>query len=154
MSRMFSVAVVGLCAFVSTAVSTAYAAVAPTVVQCESLWSIPATERVGPRSLGAYGSLAAIVQRQPGATTNVSTANLATRTVAAGGAPADSRTAPIGARLHRVRWGETLSGIAARAGVSMEELARFNGLNPTRPLLAGTVLRLPAPSTGGTSAPT
>jgi N-acetylmuramoyl-L-alanine amidase len=51
-----------------------------------------------------------------------------------------------------VRFGDTLSAIAARNGVSLSRLAAANGLDPSRPLLAGTTLRLPAPGGVGASA--
>jgi LysM repeat protein len=49
-----------------------------------------------------------------------------------------------------VRPGDTLSGIAARAGTTVCALAALNGLNPKHYLLYGTVLRLP----GGSATPT
>jgi LysM repeat protein len=49
-----------------------------------------------------------------------------------------------------VRPGDTLSGIAARAGTTVSALAALNGLNPKHYLLYGTVLRLP----GGSATPT
>jgi LysM repeat protein len=55
-----------------------------------------------------------------------------------------------GARSYRVRFGDTLSGIAARHGVGLEALARANGLDPDGILLAGTRLRIPG-SGGGTA---
>ena len=59
-----------------------------------------------------------------------------------------------GGRTHRgraytVRFGDTLSGIAARFGTSVERLARRNGLAPRGILLAGSTLRVP--SSGGPS---
>ena len=51
-----------------------------------------------------------------------------------------------------VRLGDTLSGIAARNGVSLARLAAANGLDPSRPLLAGTRLHLPASGGAGASA--
>src|SRR6476646_3724216 len=48
--------------------------------------------------------------------------------------------------------GDTLSGIAARNGVSLSRLAAANGLDPSRPLLAGTRLHLPASGGAGASA--
>jgi LysM repeat protein len=59
-----------------------------------------------------------------------------------------------GGRTHRgraytVRFGDTLSGIAARFGTSVERLARRNGLAPRGILLAGSTLRVP--SAGGPS---
>ncbi|HEX6656093.1 MAG TPA: LysM peptidoglycan-binding domain-containing protein [Candidatus Limnocylindria bacterium] len=50
---------------------------------------------------------------------------------------------------YTVRPGDTLSGIAAQAGVSMQQLAWMNGLSPKNFLLEGTVLKLPS----GASAP-
>jgi LysM repeat protein len=48
---------------------------------------------------------------------------------------------PLGG--YTVRPGDSLSGIAASAGVSMQQLAWMNGLDPDNYLLAGTVLKLP-----------
>jgi LysM repeat protein len=48
---------------------------------------------------------------------------------------------PLGG--YTVRPGDSLSGIAATAGVSMQQLAWMNGLDPGKYLLAGTVLKLP-----------
>lgn len=49
-------------------------------------------------------------------------------------------TATTGAYV--VQPGDTLTAIAARAGVTVDQLAAANGLNPNDYLLAGTVLRL------------
>ena len=48
---------------------------------------------------------------------------------------------PLGG--YTVRPGDSLSSIAAQAGVSMQQLAWMNGLDPDKFLLAGTVLKLP-----------
>ena len=61
---------------------------------------------------------------------------------AAASAPA-AATAPRSGGGLRVRLGDTLGAIAARNGVSLSRLAAVNGLDPSRPLLAGTSLRLP-----------
>jgi len=47
-----------------------------------------------------------------------------------------------------VQPGDTLSAIAARAGMTVDELASLNGLNPNDYLISGTALRL-----GGSSGP-
>jgi soluble lytic murein transglycosylase-like protein len=69
----------------------------------------------------------------------------------ASAAPASSTSSsgppPLGG--YTVRPGDSLSGIAATAGVSMQQLAWMNGLDPDNYLLAGTVLKLPT----GASAP-
>ena len=44
---------------------------------------------------------------------------------------------------YTVRPGDTLSGLAAGAGVSVTAMAAMNGLDPAGVLLAGTVLKLP-----------
>jgi soluble lytic murein transglycosylase-like protein len=49
-----------------------------------------------------------------------------------------------------VQPGDTLSGIASRAGTTIDQLAAANGLNPLAPLLSGSVLQL---SGGGGSSP-
>jgi LysM repeat protein len=61
--------------------------------------------------------------------------------------PTSSGPPPLGG--YTVRPGDSLSGIAATAGVSMQQLAWMNGLDPDNYLLAGTVLKLPT----GASAP-
>src|SRR4051794_34100659 len=79
------------------------------------------------------------------------------RGAGAPGAPAASAApttaaAPTSGGGLQVRSGDTLSAIAARNGVSMQRLAAVNGLDPSRPLLAGTSLRLPAGGGAGASA--
>jgi N-acetylmuramoyl-L-alanine amidase len=49
-----------------------------------------------------------------------------------------------GRRAYTVRYGDTLTGIAARFGVSVDRLARTNGLKPRGVLLAGSTLRVPS----------
>jgi hypothetical protein len=49
---------------------------------------------------------------------------------------------PVG--LHRVRVGETLTGISKRYGLSVGMLARANGIKPQGILFAGSKLRLPS----------
>ncbi|MGD9694525.1 MAG: LysM peptidoglycan-binding domain-containing protein [Thermoleophilia bacterium] len=47
--------------------------------------------------------------------------------------------------------GDTLSAIAARAGVSPATLASANGITDPHMIIAGTALRLPAPGTGSSA---
>jgi membrane-bound lytic murein transglycosylase D len=63
--------------------------------------------------------------------------------VAPPGAEAASGTKAASARTHRVRWGDTLSGLAKRYGVSVAELRRANGLSERSTLKAGESLRIP-----------
>jgi LysM repeat protein len=65
----------------------------------------------------------------------------------ASAAPASSSSAssagppPLGG--YTVRPGDSLSAIAAQAGISTQQLAWMNGLNPGNYLLTGTVIKLP-----------
>jgi LysM repeat protein len=67
--------------------------------------------------------------------------------------PSSSAPQPLGG--YTVRPGESLSGIAMAAGVQMDQVAWMNGLDPSKPLLIGTVLKLPtgASQPQGASAP-
>jgi membrane-bound lytic murein transglycosylase D len=76
------------------------------------------------------------------------------------GSPAASEIAAAWARLapserylvqrndgpHRVRRGETLAGIAAASGVSVNRLLAANGWNTTRELSRGELVRIPVPA--------
>ena len=52
-----------------------------------------------------------------------------------------------------MRPGDTLSDLAARSRVPLQQMAFMNGLDPTKPLLAGTVIKLPTGSPVTSSAP-
>lgn len=56
--------------------------------------------------------------------------------------PPTARSGKAGS--HRVRYGETLSGLAARYGVTLAALRRINAIAPGEPLRSGMVLRIPA----------
>jgi LysM repeat protein len=59
---------------------------------------------------------------------------------ASGAAPAASSA---GGGTYVVQPGDTLSAIAARAGLTVAQLAAANGLDPSGPLLAGSTITLP-----------
>jgi zinc protease len=52
---------------------------------------------------------------------------------------------PRPVRTHVVQKGQTLSGIARANGVSTAELARFNGIDPKKPIRIGQKLKIPPP---------
>lgn len=149
MRRAVSISAVSLCVLLSSPAGSAAGAVAHTVAAGETLWSIAKANGLSTRSLAAYNGLAEDAQIRRGATIDVPTTDEAASAIRDRGRPSEPQAGASAGDAHQVRWGETLSGIAANAGISTEQLARFNGLDPARPLLAGTVLRLPGPSTGG-----
>jgi LysM repeat protein len=56
---------------------------------------------------------------------------------------ARAKAAPAAARTYTVRRGDTLSSIARRHGVSLNQLVAANGLNRSAPIRAGQKLRVP-----------
>ena len=134
------------------AAAPASASVSHTVQPGETLWSIAAANNLTTRTVAAFNGLSENAQVVLGSTINVPTvaegasalagtaapqASAPTATAAAPGAPA-----VLGSYV--VRSGDTLGGLARNAGVSLDTMAAANGLDPARPLLIGTVLKLPA----------
>src|SRR5262249_46167097 len=60
---------------------------------------------------------------------------------------------PLGG--YTVRPGDTLSGLAAQSGVTVDQMAAMNGLDPNGYLIAGTLIKLPtgAPTPASASEP-
>ena len=107
-----------------------------------SLSALAAANGLGTTSFAIAGT----TLRIPSASAEVTPA----RTAAAQGPP------PLGG--YKVRPGDTLSGIAAAAGVPAAQIAYMNGLSPTGYVIEGTVLKLPTgapqPSSGPAPAQT
>jgi N-acetylmuramoyl-L-alanine amidase len=138
--------------------ATASAAVPHTVAPGETLWSIAAANNLTTRTVAAFNGLSEDAHVVLGATVNVPTvaegaaalqqqatsAPASSGSAAAAPASSASTAAPVPQGAYTIRWGDTLSGLAAQAGVSTEAMAAMNGLDPSAPLLAGTVIKLPA----------
>src|SRR4051794_13992567 len=152
------------------AAAPAGAAVSHTVQPGETLWSIAAANNLTTRTVAAFNGLSESSQVVLGSTINVPTtvegasaliakgvqlqgvapqaSAPATSAAASPSAPATTPSggAPPAAGGYVVRAGDTLSGLAANAGVSLSQIAAANGLDPAAPLLTGTVLKLPSGS--------
>jgi LysM repeat protein len=153
--------------FALAAPAAASAAFAHTVAAGESLYSVAAADGVSVDQLAAANGLSVDSQIRAGSTLMIPPQGSASSPVAAAvtptaavpagdgdgdsddpGAPAtDASTAPSSASpgvagSYVVAPGDTLSAIAARAGVSVGELAAANGLDPNGTLLAGDTLQL------------
>jgi soluble lytic murein transglycosylase-like protein len=139
--------------------ATPAGAAAPhTVMPGETLWSIAAANNLTTRTVAVYNGLSEDSHVILGSTITVPTvaegaialqnAGLAPAAPAApAAAPATGATptgapAPMGSYI--VRAGDSLSALAASAGVPMSHLATMNGLDPQKALLIGTVLKLPS----------
>ena len=135
------------------AAAPASAAVSHTVQPGETLWSIAAANNLTTRSVAAFNGLSENAQVVLGSSINVPTVAEGASAPAGTGAPqataapapaATASGAPAVLGSYVVRSGDTLGGLARNAGVSLNSMAAANGLDPARPLLIGTVLKLPA----------
>jgi len=145
--------------FFVAAVSPAAAAVPHVVQPGETLWTIASANNFTTRAFAAANGLSENSPVIVGSTLKVP--SVAEAAAALGAAPAATGSAPVAAAAPKplggyiVQPGDTLSGLAARAGVSVQQMAFMNGLSPDGVLIAGTALKLPtgAPVPTTTAAP-
>jgi N-acetylmuramoyl-L-alanine amidase len=138
----------------------ANAAVIHTVQPGETLWSIATANNFTTRALAAANGLSEDSQVVLGSQIKIPSVSEAAAALSSGtplsssGSTSTSSGAPP-AGAYTVRPGDTLSSIAGRSGVPMIAVANMNGVDPARPLLIGTVLKLPtgAQLTSSTPAP-
>jgi soluble lytic murein transglycosylase-like protein len=152
-----SAAFFAILAFLPAAAS---AAVPHTVRPGETLWSIAASNNLTTRTVAAFNGLPENANVILGATVMVPStvegyaalqrigavpaAAPAAAPASAAPAPAVATAAPPAQGAYTVRPGDTLSGLAAGARVTVPAMAAINGLDPNGILLAGTVIKLPA----------
>src|SRR5437764_2276430 len=128
--------------------ATPAAGYVPHVVQPgETLWGIAASNNFTTRALAAANGLPEDASVVAGTTIKIpSVAEAAAALQGAGiAAPAAGSAAaapkPMGGYI--VQPGDTLTGLAVRSGVSVQQMAFMNGLDPNAYLIAGTPLKLP-----------
>jgi soluble lytic murein transglycosylase-like protein len=138
--------------------ASAHAQIAHTVEPGETLWSIAAASNLTTRALAAANGISEDAQVQSGTTIQVPSEQEAAAALAGAGpqpvAPSSAGAGapgPLGA--YTVRPGDTLSGIAARSGIGVGQLAWMNGLDRKAPLLTDSVLKLPTGSPLASEAP-
>jgi LysM repeat protein len=130
----------------SSLTAPAQAHVAHTVEPGETLWSIAAASNLTTQALAAANGLAEDGQIQAGSTVQIPSEQEAAAALAAGQPVQTNGSAPEPMGAYVVQPGDTLSGIAARSGISVGQLAWMNGVDPSEPLLIGTPLKLPTGS--------
>lgn len=135
----------------------AHAGVAHTVAPGETLWSIAAANNLTTRSVAAANGLSAAASVVLGSTITVPS-DAEGAAALGGSAPAPTPVSAGGPRpsgTYTVQPGDTLSGIAARAGVGAGAVAAMNGLAPDAEVIAGSAMKLPAgsPASVATTAP-
>ena len=146
--------------------NVASAGVPHTVQPGETLWSLAVAQNMTTRAFAAANGLSETSTLVAGSTIQLPTvteaaialqsAPAAVASAAAEASAAPQATAgppPMGA--YTVRPGDTLSGLAAQSGVSVDEMAAMNGLDPAEYLIAGTLIKLPtgAPAPAAASEP-
>jgi N-acetylmuramoyl-L-alanine amidase len=144
------------------ACTPASAAVIHTVQPGETLWSIAAANGFTTRALAAANGVSENSNVVLGSQIEIPSVSEASEALETG-TPLSSSTSsssssssspgapPLGA--YKVRPGDTLTSIAARSGVAMQAVAAMNGVDPSRPLLIGTLLKLPTGAQISTSTP-
>lgn len=136
----------------------AQAAIPHTVQPGETLWGIALQSNLTTRALAAYNGLHEDAYAIAGTTIQVPTeaeaaaALTAAPAAAAGGSPSSGSSSPPGTS-HVVQPGETLSGLAAQVGISTEELASANGLDPEAFLIEGTTISIGSAPAGQSAEP-
>src|SRR5437660_10707362 len=131
--------------------ATPAAGYVPHVVQPgETLWGIAAANNFPARALAAANGLSVDSPVVAGTTIKIPTVAEAAAALqgapaatAAGEEVAEAAAAPKPMGGYIVQPGDTLSGLAARSGVSVQQMAFMNGLDPNAYLIVGTPLKLP-----------
>jgi LysM repeat protein len=147
----------------------ATAGTAHVVAPGETLWGLAAAQNMTTRAFAAANGLPEDATVVAGSTVQLPTVgeaagalaqaapaapaqDAAASTTTAGAAPA-----PPAQGGYTVRPGDTLSGLAASSGIPVAQFAQMNGLDPSAPLLSGTVVKLPtgapAPAAAARPAP-
>lgn len=119
--------------------ATASADFGHVVAPGESLSSVAAADGLSVSQLAAANGLSPNANLIAGSTLQIPPQSAGVST--ASGAPETSESAPV-AGAYVVQPGDTLSAIAAVNGLSVDQLAADNGLDPNGVLLAGSTLNL------------
>jgi LysM repeat protein len=124
------------------------AAVAHVVQPGETLWSIAYANNLTTRTVAVFNGLPEDAMVIVGETIQVPTVEEGSAALASAGSSSSAGTS--GGSDHVVQPGESLWSVAVANGLTVQELASFNGLSEDALLIAGETIQVPA---GGGSAP-
>jgi LysM repeat protein len=145
-ARVGVATLIGAAALFSWSATTASAAAPHTVAAGETLWSIAAANNLTTATVAAFNGVSEDYQVTLGETIQVPTVDEGAAALTAAGTSTStaSTSTTAAAGSHAVVAGETLSGIAAANGVSVEALASANGRSADSLVYEGESLAIPA----------
>jgi LysM repeat protein len=150
--RAAPIALLGVITALAAWPQPAIAAVAHVVQPGESLWSIASANNLTTRTVAVFNGRSEDAMVIAGETVQVPTVEEGAAALASAGVGSSS-VAASGAD-HLVQPGESLSSIALANGLTVQEVASFNGLSEDALLIAGETIGVPAASgTGSGTAP-
>ena len=145
--RAAPIALLGVITALAAWPQPAPAAVAHVVQPGESLWSIAVANNLTTRTVAVFNGLSEDAMVIAGETVQVPTVEEGAAALASAGAGSSS-VAASGVD-HLVQPGESLSSIAVANGLTVQEVASFNGLSEDALLIAGETIGVPAASATG-----
>lgn len=145
--RAAPIALLGVITALAAWPQPAPAAVAHVVQPGESLWSIAVANNLTTRTVAVFNGLSEDAMVIAGETVQVPTVEEGAAALASAGAGSSS-VAASGAE-HLVQPGESLSSIAVANGLTVQQVASFNGLSEDALLIAGETIGVPAASATG-----
>jgi LysM repeat protein len=143
--RVAPVALLGMIAALVAWPQPATAAVAHVVQPGETLWSIAVANNLTTRTVAVFNGLPEDAMVIAGETVQVPTVEEGAAALASAGTGSSSTsTGSAGGSAHLVQPGESLWSVAVANGLSVGELASFNGLAEDTLLIAGETIQVPA----------
>jgi LysM repeat protein len=140
--RVAPVALLGMIAALMAWPKPAPAAVAHVVQPGETLWSIAVANNLTTRTVAVFNGLPEDAMVIAGETVQVPTVEEGAAALASAGSASSSGSA--GGAEHLVQPGESLWSVAVANGLTVQELASFNGLSEDAYLIAGETIQVPA----------
>jgi LysM repeat protein len=149
--RVAPVALLGMIAVLAAWPQPARAAVAHVVQPGETLWSIAYANNLTTRTVAVFNGLPEDAMVIEGETIQVPTVEEGA--AALSGAGSSSSAGTSSGSDHVVQPGESLWSVAVANGLTVQELASFNGLSEDALLITGDTIQVPAGGGGAGSAP-